>query len=78
MGVIAVTAADERKIAQLAQRLGFRSRQRVVRAALAELERRATRKELRAAIRQYVRQYGALDRDENATLSASGSARAVS
>ncbi|HEX7410275.1 MAG TPA: hypothetical protein VF515_21855 [Candidatus Binatia bacterium] len=47
MGAIAVTAADERKIAQLAERLGLRSRQRVVRVALAELESRAAQERLR-------------------------------
>ena len=75
MGAIAVSTEDERRIVRLGRRLGVRSKAGVVRLAVEELERRVEREQLGAAIRQYVKRYGRLDRRENATLSAAGVAR---
>jgi len=62
-------------IIQLGKRLGVRSKSGVVRLAVQELERQLARKEMGEALRAYVRKFGALDRHENATLSAGGVAR---
>lgn len=75
MGAVAVSAADERKIAALGKKLGVRSKASVLRLALKELEHSVRRREVRGAIRKYVRKYGELDRGENAALSAAGVAR---
>ena len=75
MGAIAISAKDEQKIVRLGKRLGVRSKAGVVRLAVDELERRVERQELGAAIRDYVRKYGRLDRRENAALSTGGVAR---
>jgi hypothetical protein len=75
MGAIAVSAADERRIARLAKRLGLGSKAGVVRLAVEELERRVDRREMAHAIEDYVRRYGAADRKENAALSGAGVAR---
>jgi len=75
MGAIAVSTEDEHRIVRLGKRLGVRSKAGVVRLAVQELERRVEREQLGAAIRQYVKRYGQLDRRENATLSAAGVAR---
>ena len=75
MGAIAVSATDERRIVRLAKRLGLRSKAGVVRLAVDELERRVARDQLGAAIREYVRKYGCLDRRENALLGTAGVAR---
>jgi hypothetical protein len=75
MGAIAVSATDERRIVRLAKRLGLRSKAGVVRLAVDELERRVERDQLGAAIREYVRKYGRLDRRENALLGTAGAAR---
>jgi hypothetical protein len=75
MPAIAVSADDERRIVQLGKRLGVRSKAGVVRLAVDELERRLRRQELTEAVRAYVRQYGKLDRRENAILSAGAVAR---
>ena len=75
MGAIAVSATDERRIVRLAKRLGLRSKAGVVRLAVDELERRVARDHLGTAIREYVRKYGRLDRQENALLGRAGVAR---
>lgn len=75
MGAIAVSATDERRIVRLAKRLGLRTKAGVVRLAVDELERRVARDQLGAAIREYVRKYGRLDRQENASLGRAGVAR---
>lgn len=75
MGAIAVSSDDERRIVQLGKRLGVRSKSGVVRLAVKELERQLERRELAAALRTYVRKFGALDRRENAQLSAASVAR---
>jgi len=75
MGTIAVSAKDEERIVRLAKRLGLRSKAGVVRLAVEELERRVARDQLGTAIREYVRQYGRLDRRENALLGTAGVAR---
>ena len=75
MGAIAVSATDERRIVRLAKRLGLRSKAGVVRLAVDELERRVARDQLGAAIREYVRKYGRLDRRENTLLGTAGVAR---
>ena len=72
MPAITVSNVDERRIARLGKRLGVRSEARVVRIALAELERRVERSEMGAVIREYVRKHGALDRRENVSLGATG------
>jgi hypothetical protein len=76
MGAIAVSNEDERRIVRLGKRLGIRSKAGVVRLAVDELEHRVEREHLGAAIREYVRKHGRLDRSENATLSGAGVARA--
>lgn len=78
MGAIAVSATDERRIVRLAKRLGLRSKAGVVRLAVDELERRVARDQMGTAIREYVRKYGHLDRQENASLGPAGVARADS
>ncbi len=75
MGAIAVSAADERRIVRLGRQLGVSSKAGVVRLAVEELERQVERRQLGAAIREYVRKHGELDRLENAALSASGVGR---
>ena len=75
MGAIAVSATDERRIVRLAKRLGLRSKAGVLRLAVDELERRVARDQLGAAIREYVRKYGRLDRRENTLLGTAGVAR---
>lgn len=75
MGAIAVSADDERRILRIGKRLGVRTKAGVVHVAVEELERRIDRQERADAIRTYVRKYGHLDRQENATLSAGGVAR---
>jgi hypothetical protein len=75
MGAIAVSATDERRIVRLAKQLGLRSKSGVVRLAVEELERRVARDQLGAAIREYVRKFGRLDRRENALLGSAGVAR---
>ncbi len=68
MGAIAVSAADEERIARLVERVGVRSKAAVVRIALDELERVMARRELATAVRDYVRRHGDLDRRENAMI----------
>ncbi|TMA46337.1 MAG: hypothetical protein E6J83_06715 [Deltaproteobacteria bacterium] len=75
MAAIAVSTRDERRIVRLGKRLGISSKAGVVRLAVDELERRVERQELGAAIRDYVRKYGRLDRRENAALGTAGVAR---
>jgi hypothetical protein len=75
MGAIAVSLADERRIARLGKKLGVRSKAGLVRLALGELERRVERREMSAVIREYVRKHGELDRRENAALGAAGVGR---
>ena len=53
---------------RLAKRLGLRTKAGVVRLAVDELERRVARDQIWAAIREYVRKHGRLDRQENASL----------
>ncbi len=72
MGAIAVSAKDEQRIVRLGKQLGVRSKAGVVRLAVDELERLVTRHEVGAAIREYVRKYGRLDRRENAVVGTTG------
>ena len=53
----------------------MRSKAGLVRMALEELERRVERREIGAAIREYVRRHGELDRRENAALTVAGVGR---
>ncbi|MBI4516451.1 MAG: hypothetical protein HY699_11625 [Deltaproteobacteria bacterium] len=78
MGVVALSRVDEERVERLRKSFKKRSKAELVRLALDELERRVERRALRVAVRQYVKQHGALDRAENAALSPAGTARRVS
>ena len=72
MGAVAVSKEDEGQIGALMRELGLKSKAQVVRAALRALKERLDQEQLRAQIRESVRQCAEADRRENRLLAPGG------